>query len=207
MDIHIDPHWISSVIGFVLIALLCTAWARFFCRLDTFLAVLCLSLTIMVGAQGELSQGRLLATGIIGVAVTVVLAIAFGGIRYSLRRNRALRRSLGRRQGNPGNRALRFAERDDEPAMARRGRLQDDYYERRTVPVPAPAEREVPLDTDEMYEDEYEEQEVRTRAPQRHSAQSRSRGGYVVKSHPAGKPSSARGAGLQQQRQQQRRRA
>ena len=191
MDIHIDPHWISSVIGFVLIALLCTAWARFFCRLDTFLAVLCLSLTIMVGAQGELSQGRLLATGIIGVAVTVVLAIAFGGIRYSLRRNRA----------------LRFAERDDEPAMARRGRLQDDYYERRTVPVPAPAEREVPLDTDEMYEDEYEEQEVRTRAPQRHSAQSRSRGGYVVKSHPAGKPSSARGAGLQQQRQQQRRRA
>lgn len=203
MDIHIDPHLIASVVGFVAIFVLCCAWARFFLRLDTFLGLLGLALTVMVMVRGDLSLTVMEGTGLLGAALTAVIVGTFLVVRYSWRKNRLLSRSLGRTRR--GNQALRFVERDEEPVVARRGRLQerDNYYERRTVPTPALEEREVPLDTDEVYEEE----EVYTRAPQRHSAQSRSRGGYVVKSHPAGKPSSARGAGLQQQRQQQRRRA
>ncbi|HEX7737001.1 MAG TPA: hypothetical protein VF458_19305 [Ktedonobacteraceae bacterium] len=177
MDIHIDPHLIATVAGFLFIAVLCTFWARFFMRFDTFLGLLGITITIIVIVRGDLVLSKMEGVGILGAFLTGVLVLGFMLIRYSLRRHRMMRHAL--RWGGP--RALQFAE---EPVMRCQGRLQEwpeawPLEQSDTLPMPYEEEREV----------EYH------RPAQRHSAQSRTRS--VARPHAARQSSRARGARLQ----------
>lgn len=140
MTIHIDIHVISSVLAVLLIGAMLAIWGRFSLRLPGFILVMCISLTLIVVSQSDLTPGRVQAIFAIGAMFTTLVMLCM----FAMLSGRKRRRSM---QVAPV--AIHYAQHAHAEPVPRRGAV-------RFVPIPAEDERELEeFEEDEEPEEEY----------------------------------------------------